>query len=71
VTASDVAGLLLISVGAFLAPIVAPVLGLLLLWRSGGWRRPDKGAATAVVVLPIVVAVGVVAIDSFLRVWKF
>lgn len=71
VTASDVTALLLISVGAFLAPVLAPVIGLLLLWRSRGWPRPDKGAATAVVVLPIVVAAGVVAVDGFLRVWRF
>lgn len=71
VTASDVTALLLISVGAFLAPVLAPVIGLLLLWRSRGWPRTDKGAATAVVVLPIVVAAGVVAVDGFLRIWRF
>lgn len=63
--------LLLLSLGAFLAPVVAPIIGLLLLWHSRGWPRPDKGAATAVVALPIVAAVGVVAVDGFLHLWRF
>lgn len=71
VTAGDVAGLLLISLGAFVAPILAPVLGLLLLWRSRGWRRTDKGAVTALVALPIIAALGVVAVSWFLTIWRF
>jgi hypothetical protein len=71
VTAGDVVALVLISLGAFVAPIVAPALGLLLLWRSAGWRRTDKGAVTALVALPIVAALGVIGVTWFLDVWRF
>ena len=70
-TASEVIGLLLITVGAFAVPVVLPVLGLALLWRSRTWRRADKGVATALVALPVFLAAGVVGIVLLLRTWNF
>lgn len=70
-SASEVVGLVLVSVGAFAVPVILPVLGLLLLWRSRTWRRGDKGVATALVMLPVVVALGTVGFALLLRSWNF
>ncbi len=70
-SASEVVGLILISVGAFAIPIVAPIVGLVLLWRSRIWRRADKGVATALVMLPVVATAGAVGLLLLLRWWNF
>lgn len=68
---SEVVGLFLISAGAFAIPVVLPVVGLVLIWRSRTWRRADKGVATALVVLPIFLAAGVVGFILLLHGWDF
>lgn len=70
-SASEVGGLVLVSVGAFALPVVLPVIGLLLIWRSRTWRRGDKGVATALVVLPVLLVAGVVGFTFLLRSWNF
>ncbi len=70
-TASEVIALVLISVGGFALPIVLPVVGLLLLWRSRSWRRSDKGVATAIVALPMLLVAGGLAFALLFRVWDF
>lgn len=70
-SASEVLGLGLISAGAFAIPVVLPLLGLLLLWRSRTWRRADKGVATALVVFPVFVAAGVAGFLLLYRSWNF
>ncbi len=70
-SASEVIGLVLISVGAFAVPVVLPSIGLLLLWRSRTWRRADKGIVTALVVLPMFLAAGTVGFVSLLHSWNF
>lgn len=70
-SASEVIGLVLISVGAFAVPVVLPTVGLLLIWRSRTWRRADKGVVTALVVLPMFLAGGVVGFTTLLGSWNF
>ena len=70
-TAAELVALALLSLGALVAPIVGPVIGLVLLWRSRGWRRSEKGVATALVMLPVVLAAGAVGVVWFLRLWRF
>lgn len=70
-SASEVVGLVLISVGAFAVPVVLPTVGLLLLWRSRTWRRADKGVVTALVVLPMFLAAGTAGFAVLLGSWDF
>jgi uncharacterized membrane protein len=61
--AMEIVALLLLTVGAFLLPIVGPLIGLLFVWLSNAWTVRQKIIATAIVVvlfvLPIVLLVGV------------
>lgn len=54
----EVLALLLVTVGAFLVPILGPVAGMMLVWLSRVWSTRQKlvvsGIAVAIVVLPIV-----------------
>lgn len=70
-SASEVIGLVLVSVGAFAVPVVLPTVGLLLLWRSRTWRRADKGVVTALVVLPMFLAGGAFGFVALLGSWNF
>lgn len=70
-TASEVIALVLLSVGGFAVPVVLPLVGLVLLWRSRTWRRADKGVATALVVLPMLLVAGGLGCALLLRSWNF
>jgi hypothetical protein len=70
-TASEVIALVLLSVGAFALPVLLPLVGLALLWRSRTWRRSDKGVATALVVLPMLLVAGGLGFVLLLRSWSF
>lgn len=43
----EIAAVLLLSVGTFVAPIIAPIAGLALAWTSDAWTRTEKVVATA------------------------
>jgi hypothetical protein len=42
----EIAAVLLLSVGTFVVPIIAPIAGLALAWTSTAWTRTDKVVAT-------------------------
>jgi uncharacterized membrane protein len=42
----EIAAVLLLSVGTFVVPIIAPIGGLALAWTSNAWTRTDKVVAT-------------------------
>jgi hypothetical protein len=44
----EIAAVLLLSVGGFVVPIVAPVAGLFCAWMSDQWTRSEKWVATAI-----------------------
>ena len=54
----EIAAILLLSVGAFLLPLVGPAIGLVLVWYSSRWTTREKLIATVIVlvvfILPIV-----------------
>jgi hypothetical protein len=43
----EIAAVLLLSVGTFVVPIIAPIAGLALAWTSNAWTRTEKVVATA------------------------
>jgi hypothetical protein len=43
----EIAAVLLLSVGTFVVPIIAPITGLALTWTSNAWTRTEKVVATA------------------------
>ena len=43
----EIAAVLLLSVGTFVVPIIAPIGGLALAWASNAWTRTEKVVATA------------------------
>jgi hypothetical protein len=43
----EIAAVLLLSVGTFVVPIIAPIGGLALAWTSNAWTRTEKLVATA------------------------
>ena len=64
----EIAAVLLLSVGSFVAPVVGPVAGLVCAWLSDQWTRTEKWIATAigslVLVVPIVAVVGLLSFRS-------
>ncbi len=61
----EIAAVLLLSVGSFVAPLVGPLAGLVCAWMSPQWTRGEKWVATAicslVLVVPIVAFVGLLS----------
>ena len=59
----EIVAILLLTVGAFLLPVVGPALGLIFVWLSTQWNTRDKLIATAIAVvlflLPIILLLGV------------
>jgi hypothetical protein len=43
----EIAAVLLLSVGTFVVPVIAPITGLVLAWTSDAWTRTEKVVATA------------------------
>jgi hypothetical protein len=43
---------LLLSVGSFLLPVVGPIIGVVLVWVSVRWTRPQKVAGSLLGLLP-------------------
>jgi hypothetical protein len=55
----EVLAVLGLTVGAFVIPIIGPLLGAALAWASSQWTRAEKWIATALAVVPMVLlAVG-------------
>ena len=53
--AIEILAVLALTVGAFVVPILGPLVGAALAWGSSQWTRAEKWIATALAVLPIVV----------------
>lgn len=65
VGAVEIAALLLLTLGAFLLPIIGPVIGLVFVWLSSAWSMRVKVVATAIVVVVIVIPIlGLLAVGS-------
>ena len=64
----EIAAVLLLALGAFVAPVVGPAAGLLCAWLSDQWTRTEKWVATAIasvsLVIPLVALIGLVAVRS-------
>jgi hypothetical protein len=60
---TEIAAILLLTLGAVFLPIVGPLLGLIFVWASVQWTNQQKLIATAIVVvlaiLPIILLLGV------------
>jgi hypothetical protein len=61
--ATEIAAILLLTLGAVFLPIVGPLIGLIFVWASTQWTNTQKLVATAIVVLvlflPIFLLLGV------------
>lgn len=61
--AVEIVGILLLTLGAVLLPIIGPLIGLVFVWASAQWTNRQKMIATGIVVvlmaLPIVLLLGV------------
>ncbi len=53
----ELAAVLLLSLGAFLLPVVGPVAGLVCAWSSTAWTTTEKWVATAVLACGLLVPV--------------
>jgi hypothetical protein len=49
----EIFAVLLLSVGSFLLPVAGPIIGLVLVWVSAQWTRPQKLVASALGLLPV------------------
>lgn len=62
---TEVAAILLLTLGAIFLPIIGPLLGLIFVWASTQWTTRQKLIGTAIVVvlaiLPIILLLGVQA----------
>jgi hypothetical protein len=60
---TEIAAIMLLTVGAIFLPIIGPLLGLIFVWASTQWTTRQKSIATAIVVilamLPIILLLGV------------
>jgi hypothetical protein len=53
--ALEVIAVLALTVGTFVLPVVGPLVGIVLVWGSTRWTRREKGIATALTALPVIV----------------
>jgi len=64
----EIAAVLLLSVGSFVVPVIAPAAGLLCAWLSDQWTRREKWIATAicslVLVVPLVAALSLLSLRA-------
>lgn len=51
----EILAVLGLTVGAFLLPVVGPLVGLVLAWISARWTRSEKVVATVLTLLPVLV----------------
>jgi hypothetical protein len=49
----EIAAVLLLSVGSFVLPFVGPMAGVVLVWVSSQWSRPQKLIGSALGLLPV------------------
>ena len=59
-TGLEIAAVVVLAVGGFVAHLVGPVIGLVLAWVSPRWTRREKVVATAVVAVPLLLSLIVV-----------
>jgi hypothetical protein len=57
VGAVEIAAILLLTVGAFLLPLIGPLIGLVFVWLSSAWSMRVKVVVTAIVVAVIVIPI--------------
>jgi hypothetical protein len=53
----EVGAILLLTVGAFVLPVVGPLIGLVFVWLSGEWTTRQKWLATTIVVILLMIPV--------------
>jgi hypothetical protein len=62
---TEIAAILLLTLGAIFLPVIGPLLGLIFVWASTQWTTRQKSIATAIVVvlamLPIILLLGLSA----------
>jgi uncharacterized membrane protein len=63
----EIAVVLLLGVGAFVVPVIGPLVGLILLQSSTQWTPRQKRIGTAIAVLPVLLGVAVVVLFLLLR----
>jgi uncharacterized membrane protein len=61
----EIVGLALLTVGAFILPVVGPVAGLACAWGSRAWTAGEKTVATVVAAVPAVAWLAVLSPVSF------
>jgi uncharacterized membrane protein len=49
----EIGALLALTAGAFLLPVIGPIIGIVLVWASAQWTRREKRVATFVAVFPV------------------
>jgi hypothetical protein len=65
VGAVEIAAILLLTLGAFLLPLIGPVIGLVFVWLSSAWSTRVKGVVTAIVVGVVIIPIlGLLAVRT-------
>ena len=63
--AVEIIAVVALTLGAFVVPIIGPIVGIVLVWGSTHWTSREKTVATILTVLPVIVlAVGAIALVS-------
>jgi len=63
--AVEIAAILLLTLGAFLLPLIGPVIGLIFVWLSSAWSTRVKVVVTAIVVAVVVLPIlGLLAVRT-------
>jgi uncharacterized membrane protein len=57
VGAVEIAAILLLTLGAFLLPVIGPVIGLVFVWLSSAWSTRMKVTVTAIVLAVVVIPI--------------
>lgn len=65
VGAVEIAAILLLTLGAFLLPLIGPIIGLVFVWLSSAWSTRVKVVVTVIVVAVVVIPIlGLLAVRS-------
>jgi uncharacterized membrane protein len=65
VGAVEIAAILLLTLGAFLLPLIGPVIGLVFVWLSSAWSTRVKVVVTAIVIGVVIIPIlGLLAVRT-------
>lgn len=65
VGAVEIAAILLLTLGAFLLPLIGPIIGLIFVWMSSAWSTRVKVVVTAIVVAVVIIPIlGLLAVRT-------